>query len=103
MNQLRFFVLLIQSFFLKELMNINNFIQYISLEKHYSGNTAKAYQNDLTSFSNYIQTAYYITNANEVNHEIVRSWIVQLIEEDKTNTSKHKNTKNVVLRVFYVY
>ena len=68
-------------------MNINNFIQYISLEKHYSGNTAKAYQNDLTSFSNYIQTAYYITNANEVNHEIVRSWIVQLIEEDKTNTT----------------
>ncbi len=66
-------------------MNINNFIQYISLEKQYSGHTVKAYTNDLTTFLYYIKSTFEISEITEVNRDVVRSWIVRLIEEGNSN------------------
>ncbi len=66
-------------------MNINNFIQYISLEKQYSGHTVKAYTNDLTAFLYYIKSTFEISEIVEVNRDVVRSWIVRLIEEGNSN------------------
>ncbi len=66
-------------------MNIDNFIQYISLEKQYSGHTVKAYTNDLTTFLYYIKNTFEISEITEVNRDVVRSWIVRLIEEGNSN------------------
>ncbi len=82
-------------------MNIENFIQYISLEKQYSGHTVKAYQNDLTAFLHYLQNEFEISDITKVNREIIRSWIVELIEEGKTN--KTINRKLSTLKSYFNY
>jgi len=82
-------------------MNINNFIQYISLEKQYSKHTVKAYQNDLSTFLYYIQNSFEISKANEVTRDMVRSWIVHLIEEGKSNITI--NRKLSTLKSYFNY
>ncbi|RLD89198.1 MAG: integrase [Bacteroidetes bacterium] len=82
-------------------MEINNFIQYISLEKQYSKHTVKAYQNDLSAFLYYIHDAFEISKSTEVTRDMVRSWIVQLIEEDKSNITI--NRKLSTLKSYFNY
>jgi len=66
-------------------MNIQNFIQYIYLEKRYSKHTVNAYENDLNSFSTFTQNQFELSDATAINRDIIRSWIVQLIEEGNSN------------------
>ena len=82
-------------------MDINNFIQYISLERQYSKHTVKAYQTDLSAFLYYVENTYDISNAMEVTRDMIRSWIVQLIEEDKSNTTI--NRKLSTLKSYFNY
>ena len=82
-------------------MDINNFIQYISQEKRYSKHTVKAYQNDLSAFLNYIHEVFEIFKSTEVTRDMVRSWIVQLIEEGKSNITI--NRKLSTLKSYFNY
>ncbi len=82
-------------------MNINHFIQYISLEKQYSKHTVKAYQNDLFAFSYFIQDRFEISSATKVTRDMIRSWIVHLIEEGKSNITI--NRKLSTLKSYFNY
>jgi integrase/recombinase XerC len=80
-------------------MNINDFIQYISRERGYSGLTIKAYQNDLNSFDSFIKELYCLEDATAVTYDIVRSWIISLVDEGLSNTSV--NRKLSALKSYY--
>jgi len=86
-------------------MNIDScredFKKYIQFEKRFSTHTVVAYQNDLLQFSDYLSQAYKISNIAEVNHLIIRSWIVDLMNQKITPRSV--NRKITTLKTFYKF
>ncbi len=82
-------------------MDINSFIQYISLEKQYSKHTVKAYQNDLSAFLYYLRDAFEISEPSAVTRDMIRSWIVNLIDEGKSNITI--NRKLSTLKSYFNY
>ena len=86
-------------------MNISisqdEFLKYLQFEKRYSHNTLLAYINDLSQFIQFITTEYQITELSEINHSIIRSWIVSLMEQKVT--ARSVNRKITTLKTFYKF
>jgi len=75
----------------------NEFENYLITEKRFSDHTVSAYKNDLSQFQDF----YPITALNqldELNYQIIRSWIVQLMELKVSNRTV--NRKLSTLRSF---
>ena len=79
----------------------DGFLEFIKYEKRFSNYTLVAYSNDLVQFLNYLTITYEIKNTSEVNHTIIRSWIVNLMEQKITPRSV--NRKITTLKTFYKY
>ena len=62
-------------------MSVDLFISYISKEKRFSKHTVQAYSTDLHLFSTYVVKEFEIDNLGEVNQEIIRSWVVDMIDK----------------------
>lgn len=82
-------------------MNIQNFLQYISFEKRYSGHTITAYQSDLQSFSEYLLSSYETDNLKNASSQMIRSWVASLKEEGLNTHSI--NRKISALKSFYKF
>ena len=80
---------------------IERFIQYIQSEKRYSEHTIAAYKRDLDQFSLFLEKQYGIKDILSVNSEIVRSYIIDLKDEDLKNRSINRKISS--LRSFYNY
>jgi integrase/recombinase XerC len=80
-------------------MVTERFIEYIQFEKRYSPHTVTAYSNDLTQFFEFLQSQYNILDIKEVNHPMIRSWLVALMEQKITPRSV--NRKLTTLKSFY--
>jgi integrase/recombinase XerC len=83
------------------IVNKNLFLEYIQYEKRFSPHTLTAYSNDLDQFILYLDTVYEIKNVSEIDHTIVRSWIVELMEHKISPRSV--NRKITTLKTFYKY
>lgn len=79
----------------------DNFIQYLQFEKRLSDHTLVAYTGDLDQFFDFLRTTYEINNIKEITHSVVRSWIVQLMEQKIS--SRSVNRKITTLKTFYSY
>ena len=79
-------------------MAIAKFIDYIEKERNYSPHTIKAYAKDLDRFSEYCKD-HHASNIDEIEYPLIRSWIVQLVEQGKTHRSI--NRKISVLRSYF--
>lgn len=79
--------------------SITSFIQYLTFEKHFSIHTISAYRVDLTQFSKYILQQYEITHPRFVNHQMIRSWLVQLMHDQVS--ARSVNRKLSSLKSFY--
>ncbi len=62
-------------------MDISSFTDYLKYQKRYSDHTLKAYYTDLVSFRDFLQVQYDLKEWAEVNHQMIRYWIVQLSEQ----------------------
>ncbi|MCE9538873.1 MAG: site-specific integrase, partial [Bacteroidetes bacterium] len=86
-------------------MDINGcrdgFLEFIQFEKRSSNHTLVAYSNDIKQFITYLSTTYEITKISEVNHNIIRSWIVSLMEQKISPRSV--NRKITTLKTFYKF
>ncbi len=80
---------------------ITSFLEYLSLEKKYSKHTIIAYKTDLVAFNKFCETEYDIKHLREVNYAIVRSWIVNLVNQGISNRSI--NRKATSLKSFYTF
>ena len=79
----------------------DRFINYLQFEKRYSNHTIIAYKNDLSQFYSYLESVYEIENISDVDYNIIRSWIVELIENGLT--PKSVNRKITTLKSYYKY
>lgn len=82
-------------------MTIQYFIQHISEERRYSGHTVKAYRNDLLRFESYLREIYAIHDLNQATHEMIRSWVVQLM--DNGYEPRSVNRKISAVKAYYRY
>jgi integrase/recombinase XerC len=79
----------------------DNFIQYLQYEKRFSPHTILAYSTDLTQFYNYLNSNYQVNNLHDINHSLIRSWIVSLMEQKVSPRSV--NRKITTLKTFYKF
>ncbi|MEI6489089.1 MAG: tyrosine-type recombinase/integrase [Bacteroidota bacterium] len=79
----------------------DKFVNYLQYEKRFSNHTLVAYTNDLIQFISYLDKTYEIKNLGDVNHTVVRSWIVSLMENETSPRSV--NRKITTLKTFYKF
>lgn len=77
------------------------FIDYIQFEKRYSPNTLLAYNNDLDQFLHFVEERYNIDSIRDINHQIIRSWLIELMENGIT--ARSVNRKLTTLKSFYKF
>lgn len=82
-------------------MQVGDFIQYLSSEKHYSAHTVKAYQNDLIQFFEFLESTYSISDTSKVNSQIIRSWLAALIQQGVSARSASRKLSS--LKNFFRY
>ena len=82
-------------------MSQDQFISFLKNEKRYSPLTLVAYKTDLEQFSIFLTNSYEITNIADVTHQMIRSWIVSLIEKDISNRSVNRKISS--LKSYYKY
>lgn len=80
---------------------IQPFLTYLKFEKRFSQHTLLAYQNDLSSFFDYLVVQYNGIGLSEITHMYIRSWLASLKDEDMT--AKSINRKISTLRSFFKY
>lgn len=77
------------------------FTNYLRFEKRLSPHSVLAYANDLEQFYQYLKGAYSLDDIKEVNHSIIRSWIVSLMENKIS--ARSVNRKISTLKSYYKY
>jgi len=80
-------------------MPLAAFVNYLCLEKNYALNTIKAYERDLQLFQVFSETTFGTTALNEVSYSLIRSWIVLLVDQGKSNVTI--NRKIASLNAYY--
>ncbi|MBI3219720.1 MAG: tyrosine-type recombinase/integrase [Bacteroidetes bacterium] len=80
---------------------VESFLKYLQFEKRYSPKTVISYETDLTQFEQFLSEHYDGAKAQEANYGLVRSWIVQLVEQKLGATSV--NRKIACLRSYYKF
>lgn len=73
----------------------DNFLEYLKDQKRYSPHTLRAYQNDLKGFFSFLHEQYSITQPEEVDRELVRSYIVYLLDQKLSRRSIHRKLSSL--------
>lgn len=82
-------------------MLIESFLDYLRFERNYSDKTVMAYKEDLRQLQEFAQEESGKFNPIEVEPELIREWVVSLMDKGYTSTSV--NRKLSTLRSFYKY
>ncbi len=80
---------------------IQPFLDFLKFEKRFSRHTVISYQNDLTSFFDYLIKQYGEITLQQVSHVFIRSWLASL--KDEGLVAKSINRKISALRSFFKY
>ncbi len=78
-----------------------SFINYLKYEKRCSSHTVVAYKNDLDQFQLFCTGMAGEFNVQEINSKIVRSWVVNMMEQHYTPRSV--NRKVTAVRAFFLF
>jgi integrase/recombinase XerC len=73
---------------------LNQFLNYLSSEKRFSTHTLIAYENDLKQFFEFTKIET-LTSLTEVNHQLIRSWIVDLVDSEFSNKSVNRKLSSL--------
>lgn len=79
----------------------DSFLKYLQFEKRLSSHTILAYSGDLEQFYTFLHTTYEIKKLSDINHVLIRSWVVELMEQKISPRSV--NRKITTLKTFYKY
>ena len=82
-------------------MLIKSFLDYLWYERNYSEKTVLAYSEDIKQLQEFAQEEYGRFNPLEVEAELIREWIVSLMDRGYTSTSVNRKLSS--LRSFYKY
>jgi len=78
---------------------VTDFVNYLNYEKHFSKHTVTAYQNDLFQFQKFISENFDTDEIKIINHQMIRSWLVQLMNDKISARSVAR--KLTTLKTFY--
>ncbi|MCU0432574.1 MAG: tyrosine-type recombinase/integrase [Bacteroidia bacterium] len=78
---------------------ISQFLDYLAFEKRFSPHTQTAYRVDLIQLRDYLAVTYDNTLPEEAGYQLIRSWIVELMNQGISPRSV--NRKITTLRTFY--
>lgn len=67
--------------------NIEIFLDFLNFEKRYSKLTVRSYKNDLNQFASFCQDKQSLEDSSKANHNHIRSWVVNLLEEGMSPTT----------------
>ncbi len=73
-------------------MYIEQFSEYLLLEKRYSELTVKAYLTDLEDFFKFTEETYQIKTPVEIEYPLIRQWVVSLSSQKTGNRSINRKT-----------
>ncbi len=76
-----------------------SFLHYLQYERRLSPHTLRSYSTDLQQFCSYLDSDYQLHSIEGINHLIVRSWVVSLIEAGLS--ARSVNRKITVLKTWY--
>ena len=82
-------------------MLIKSFLDYLRYERNYSEKTVLAYSEDIKQLQEFAQEEYGRFNPLEVEAELIREWIVSLMDRGYTSTSVNRKLSS--LRSFCKY
>lgn len=80
---------------------IEPFLSYLQHEKRFSRHTLVSYETDLRQYTDYLRAQYGMDTPVDAGHLLIRSWVVQLMENGLDPRSV--NRKITALRSFYRY
>ena len=83
------------------LMLKESFLEYLSYERRYSEHTVCSYGLDLSKFEEYLKGVDEDLDLIHVDADLVRGWVVSLMEQGYTSTSVNRKLSS--LRSFYRY
>jgi integrase/recombinase XerC len=75
------------------------FLEYLRVERRYSERTLVSYETDLRQFKTFLVESFETKDIVEVDHQMIRGWIVQLIENEIS--TKSVNRKIATLNTYY--
>lgn len=79
----------------------DSFLGYLQYERNYSEETIKSYREDIRQFEEFAEEEVKDLTPSEVTSELVREWVVSLMDQGYTSTSI--NRKLSALRSFYKF
>ena len=79
----------------------DSFLDYLQYERNYSEETIKSYREDLCQFEKFAREEIGDSALSEVKAELVREWIVYLMDRGYTSTSINRKLSS--LRSFYKF
>lgn len=82
-------------------MNQEKFYRYLQYERRFSPHTLTAYRLDLGQFSEFLEKTYQLTDAREIRHTHIRSWMVELMGHG--NVPRTVNRKLSCLKSFFKF
>ena len=82
-------------------MNYSVFLHYLQFEKRYSPHTILAYRIDLEQFFGFIKNTYAVKDIKEVDHHLIRSWMVSMMEQ--SIAARSVNRKIAALKTFFKF
>lgn len=81
-------------------MHLSQFLKFLSSEKRYSAHTIKAYESDLDQAKDFF-SIHFSTELEDVEYAMIRSWIVEMMENDVSTRSINRKISS--LKTFYSY
>ena len=81
---------------------VEEFLQYLAVEKGYTDNTLMAYRNDLSQFATYLETSTTINSWAEVGQGTLIEYILHL-KGDREYTSATVARKVAAIKAFFHY
>lgn len=82
-------------------MLVESFLDYLRYERNYSDKTVLAYGEDIRQLGEFAQEEYGKFDPLEVEAELIREWIVSLMDRGYTSTSVNRKLSS--LRTFYKF
>lgn len=79
----------------------NSFLDYLRYERNYSVNTVEGYRVDILQFEEFCKKECQEISPEEVTAELVRDWIVDLMDEGYSASSVNRKLSS--LRTYYKY